>query len=37
MIELYTYDTANGQRASVMLELCGLPYRARKVDLRAGE
>jgi hypothetical protein len=37
MIELYTYGTANGQRASVMLELCGLPYRARKVDLRAGE
>jgi GST-like protein len=37
MIELYTYGTANGQRASVMLELCGLPYWARKVDLRAGE
>jgi GST-like protein len=37
MIELYTYGTANGQRASVMLELCGLPYQARKVDLAKGE
>lgn len=37
MIDLYTYGTANGQRASVMLELCGLPYRAHKVDLSKGE
>ena len=37
MIDLYTYGTANGQRASVMLELCGLPYRAHKVDLAKGE
>ena len=34
MIELYTFATANGQRASVMLELSGLPYRAHKVDIR---
>ena len=32
MIELYTYATSNGQRASVMLEECGLPYKAIKVD-----
>jgi GST-like protein len=36
MIELYTFGTSNGQRASVMLEECGLPYRAHKVDLAAG-
>mgnify|MGYP000910522999 CR=1 FL=1 len=37
MIELYTFATANGQRASVMLELSGLPYRGHKVDIRQGE
>jgi GST-like protein len=37
MIELYTYATSNGQRASVMLEECGLPYKAIKVDLERGE
>lgn len=36
MIELYTFGTSNGQRASVMLEECGLPYQAHKVDLAAG-
>jgi GSH-dependent disulfide-bond oxidoreductase len=37
MIELYTYGTSNGQRASVMLEECALSYRAHKVDLTRGE
>ncbi|MCS7268881.1 MAG: glutathione S-transferase N-terminal domain-containing protein [Geminicoccaceae bacterium] len=37
MIDLYTAATSNGQRASIMLEATGLPYRAHKVDLAAGE
>ena len=37
MIELYTYGTSNGQRASIMLEETGLPYRVHKVDLAQGE
>lgn len=36
MIDLYTAATSNGQRASVMLEATGLPYRAHKVDLATG-
>ncbi|MDX6751799.1 glutathione S-transferase family protein [Geminicoccaceae bacterium 1502E] len=37
MIDLYTYGTSNGQRVSVMLEECALPYRPHKVDLATGE
>lgn len=37
MIDLYTFATSNGHRASVMLEECALPYRPHKVDLVAGE
>ncbi|MCS6781349.1 MAG: glutathione S-transferase N-terminal domain-containing protein [Geminicoccaceae bacterium] len=37
MIDLYTAATSNGQRASIMLEATGLPYRAHKVDLASGE
>lgn len=37
MIDLYTVATANGQKASVTLELVGLEYRARQVDLARGE
>ncbi len=37
MIDLYTYATSNGQRVSIMLEECGLPYKAIKVDLEKGE
>ena len=37
MIDLYTYSTSNGQRASIMLEECGLPYKPIKVDLERGE
>ena len=37
MIDLYTYATSNGQRASVMLEECGVTYKAIKIDLEKGE
>jgi GST-like protein len=37
MIHLYTAGTGNGRRASVMLEECGLPYTAHKLDLAKGE
>jgi GST-like protein len=37
MIDLYTAPTSNGQRAAIMLEESGLPYRVHRVDLRAGE
>lgn len=37
MLELYTYGTSNGQRASIMLEESGLPYKAIKVDLERGD
>ena len=37
MIDFYTFPTSNGQRAGIMLEECGLPYRVRPVDLSKGE
>jgi len=37
MIDLYLAPTANGLRASIALEECGLAYRAHKVDLAKGE
>ncbi|MEI7968918.1 MAG: glutathione S-transferase family protein [Betaproteobacteria bacterium] len=37
MIDLYFAPTANGQRASVALEECGLPYRLHRVDLAGGQ
>jgi GSH-dependent disulfide-bond oxidoreductase len=37
MIDLYTYPTSNGQRASIMLEECGIAYKPIKVDLEKGE
>ena len=36
-IDLHTYRTSNGRKASIMLEECGLDYRARIVDITAGE
>lgn len=33
MINLYTWQTSNGQRAAIMLDECGFPYRVHKVDL----
>ena len=37
MIDLYTFNSSNGQRAAIILEECGLPYRVHKVDLTKGE
>lgn len=37
MIDLFTAGTGNGRRAAVMLEECGLPYKAHKIDLAKGE
>lgn len=36
MIDLYTWGTPNGQKASIMLCESRLPYRVHPVDLRAG-
>lgn len=36
MIDLYTWGTPNGWKASIMIEEAGLDYRARAVDIRAG-
>ena len=37
MIELYTWETPNGRKISIMLEECGLPYKVHKVHLGEGE
>lgn len=37
MIDYYAAPTPNGYKVSIMLEETGLPYRAIKVDLYAGE
>lgn len=37
MIELHTTSTANGYKASVLLEELGLPYQVRSYDLTKGE
>jgi GSH-dependent disulfide-bond oxidoreductase len=37
VIELYTWGTPNGRKASVMLEECDLAYRVHGVDLGKGE
>lgn len=37
MIDLYTWTTSNGDRAAIVLEECGLPYRVHRVDLMRGE
>jgi GSH-dependent disulfide-bond oxidoreductase len=37
MIDLYTWQTSNGQRAAILLEECGYAYRVHKVDLTKGE
>ncbi len=33
MIELYTWTTPNGRKASIMLEEVGLPYRVHPVNI----
>ena len=37
MIEVYSWATPNGHKVHIMLEECGLPYRATAVDIGAGE
>src|SRR5919112_1956691 len=36
-IQLYTYQTPNGHKASIMLEEVGLPYDVHVVDIEKGE
>jgi GST-like protein len=36
-IQLYTYQTPNGHKASIMLEEVGLPYEARAVNIELGD
>ncbi len=37
MIDLYTWTTPNGRKASIMLEEVGLPYEVHAVNLQKGE
>ena len=37
MIDLYTAATPNGQKIHIMLEECGLAYRAKWVDISRGD
>lgn len=37
MIDLYTYRTSNGRKASIMLAECGVDYTLHIVDITAGE
>ena len=36
-IELYTYQTPNGHKASIMLEETGIPYKVYIVDIEKGD
>ena len=37
MIDLYTWDTPNGRKVSIMLEELGLAYEVHAVNLDKGE
>ncbi len=37
MIEVYSWATPNGHKVHIMLEECGLPYRAHAVDIGKGD
>ena len=37
MIDLYTWSTPNGRKASIMLEECALPYVAHPIDIGKGD
>ena len=37
MIDLYTWTTPNGRKVSVMLEECGLAYRAHEINIGKDE
>jgi GST-like protein len=36
-LQLYTQGTPNGHKVSIMIEECGLPYEAHRIDIGAGE
>jgi GST-like protein len=36
-IQLYTYQTPNGHKASIMLEETDLPYKVQLVDIETGD
>ena len=36
-LDLYTYQTPNGHKASIMLEEVGLPYSVRVIDIERGD
>jgi len=37
MIEVYSWPTPNGHKVHIMLEECGLPWRAHAIDIGAGD
>lgn len=37
MIDVYSWATPNGHKVHIMLEECGIPYRAHPVNIGAGE
>ena len=37
MIEVFSWPTPNGHKVHIMLEECGLPYRAIPVNIGAGD
>lgn len=37
MIDLYTFTTPNGRKASIMLEEVGLPYQVHVIDISKGD
>ncbi len=37
MIDLYTWGTPNGRKASIMLEECGLPYEVHTINIGKDE
>jgi GSH-dependent disulfide-bond oxidoreductase len=37
MIDIYTFTTPNGRKASIMLEEVGLPYTVHKIDITKGD
>jgi GSH-dependent disulfide-bond oxidoreductase len=37
MIDLYTFTTPNGRKASIMLEEVELPYTVHNIDITKGE
>jgi len=37
VIELYTWGTPNGRKASMMLEECGLAYNVHRIDIGKGD